>query len=138
MAMEIDRLIHKNLSTPGYIPIVGCGCFIGSLFFEWPHYCGSNGSCILSCLESGFVCCQQASKFDPRKDFVILDNYCRCGEHSSRELIRLRNQCFCFDFRCALPTNNDDVPCLINIGGLTLCRNWKKHISCCKKLHSLN
>lgn len=137
MAHEIDRLIGKNLSTPGYTPIFGCCCLIGSIFFEWPQYCGSNGSCIVSCWESGFICCQPASKLDPRKDCILLDNYCHFGKTNTHEMIKVKNQCFCFDFRAALPTDEGN-PCLINICGLNLCKNWKKNIKCCRKLSELH
>lgn len=137
MAQEIDRLIGKNLSTPGYTPILGCGCLIGSLFFEWPLYCGGNGNFIVACLESGYVCCQPASRIDPRKDCVLADNYCHFGRMNKNEFIKVKNQCLCFDVRAAIPTS-DDLPCLINIFGLTLCVNWKKNIKCCKKLSEIH
>ena len=132
-----QAFFSKNLSAPGYTPIFGCCCLIGSLFFEWPQYCGSNGSCVVSCWESGFTCCQPVNKQDPRKDCIILDNYCHFGTTNTYELIKVKNQCFCFDFRAALPTD-DGNPCLINICGLNLCKNWKKNIKCCRKLSELH
>ena len=132
-----QEFFSKNLSAPGYTPIFGCCCLIGSLFFEWPQYCGSNGSCVVSCWESGFTCCQPVNKQDPRKDCIILDNYCHFGTTNTYELIKIKNQCFCFDFRAALPTDEGN-PCLINICGLNLCKNWKKNIKCCRKLSELH
>ena len=114
-------------------PITGCLCGIQSLYLDWPAClgCVAHQECL--CLKGQLKACK-TSKEEGQCCILIEQKYVM---KKPQTCIQQQQQCFCVDQRCALPCT-DEVPCILNILGLTCCMQKKCAVKCCAILSDID
>jgi hypothetical protein len=115
-------------------PIGGCCCSIGALYTAWPQCIGCEGDTEILCIKGNFQALKPVQ--DPEShDWCNVVN-CRFIGKNVETCCKQQQQCFCCVGRAALPCD-DDVPCILNIYGLTLNFKNKCMFACCETVEQL-
>eukprot|EP00620_Florenciella_sp_RCC1587_P020953 CAMPEP_0182556542 /NCGR_PEP_ID=MMETSP1324-20130603/769_1 /TAXON_ID=236786 /ORGANISM="Florenciella sp., Strain RCC1587" /LENGTH=230 /DNA_ID=CAMNT_0024768447 /DNA_START=82 /DNA_END=774 /DNA_ORIENTATION=+ len=104
-------------------------CVSTNLYCTWPGCIG--------CHQKGDMCCIQIEGV-ACKVGVTEGSLCMCVKSELECIkpttcIKMTEQCFCLDCRCAFPCD-DEVPCAVTVLGLTCCFNWSPKCECGAKL----
>jgi len=120
----------EGTDTKDLCACMACFCVICSIYPKFPQCLGCHSKGNVLCCEVEGVACKTG-----RTDGSI----CMCIK-SELEIIKptvcvkMTEQCFCLDARCAVPCD-EDVPCMLSFAGCTLVKNYE---CACKAGASLN
>lgn len=76
-----------------------------------------QANCCKCPIEGGNDCC------------LLCKNHVRCIQ--PQVCVKGAAQCFCYDVRCALPCDKDEVPCHVACCFLSMFYQWSPSCSCC-------
>ncbi len=109
-AAEPTQTKTGTVDVNDLIPCCGVGCFMTSLYTEWPDMIGCAGKNTCICMSAEFIGCKFAN--EP-------DRWWLCSQGSSwlespKVCCTERAQICCLDVRGSLPCT-DEVPCMLTI-----------------------
>lgn len=122
------------------VPCSACCCDFTSLYLKWPECCGIYSKSTMVCLEREYVACKPAflgGAQNPKQNLLCLCAQGNCLLVPPKTCVKAETQEFCFDYRCALPCD-EDVPCLcMPIMFCTCCVNGQCYCGCCQSLQTI-
>ena len=116
-------------------PYAACVLCINSCYITKPrHLCWGVNCEITACCTTWDV---QACK-----PSAVPDTWCTCIKlavdcHKTTVCIKSKTQVCCLDSRAAIPPDEKEVPCMLNLAGLTCCYANAATCRCCTTLSSL-
>ena len=113
--------------------LCGACCQLSSLYCDMTNCWGCNVEGDFLCLGGHGMACKRSAKEDRWCIFVQSEFYCA----KPKTCVKVQNQCFFCDNRCALPCT-DQVPCIVTVLGFTFCYNKQFKPSCCKTLADID
>jgi hypothetical protein len=122
LGASIDNIGDGEQKTNGLPPpedlnvIMGCCCFINSIFCQFPDVFGAFGEGIVcGCCKFSLAMCKpmiaQGETFD--QDICLISN-ARVALQMPSTCFGCTLQYFCIDSRCMLPPDPTKVPCIMN------------------------
>lgn len=104
-----------------------------SCYPRYPDCLGCSAESTVCCIESVLMGCKPTPD---RGDHccVLIKTETEClGWSAIHSLFKARAQCFCIDLRAAAPKfgNDEEVPCMLSVCGITCCFAGSPTCSCC-------
>merc|ERR1712113_736937 len=119
-------------------PCYGCCCCLAGCNCEFPQCCGImlDGVVLCCCLQK-FACCRMASasESDEGVCFECFNGGTYCVQ--PKVCCKQKEQCCCFEGRCALPCD-DETPCILTcLPCCALCVQQKCKVTCLKTVEQM-
>ena len=121
-----------DINTDQLIPCLACCCFIQSLYTDTTNCWGCNTGGQVCCIDTDLIGFKRSK--EPGKYCILCEG--SVSVVKPKACMQITSQFFCLDCRGALPST-DEVPCVINILGLTLAFNKLFVPGCCKNMGAL-
>ena len=132
-SMETDKTQNSDSELNNLTPIYGACCVFYSCYTKWPQCIGCTQATTCLCVKSKGICCKPPTN-DPKTCCICSDTSCSLIYPTT--CVKAQVQEFCIEGRCAVPCD-EDVPCIVNILGLTCFYKNKFKIACCQNFGSL-
>jgi len=107
---------------------------VNSFYPKFPECLGIACEGTILCMSLDIEFAKPKHSGNPEHCFTCLKALIDC--HKVTTCIKLRQQAFCLDSRCAIPTV-EGVPCIINAAGITCCYAHATTCRCCATLSNL-
>eukprot|EP00622_Pseudochattonella_farcimen_P006336 FR742126.1.p1 GENE.FR742126.1~~FR742126.1.p1 ORF type:complete len:193 (+),score=27.19 FR742126.1:2-580(+) len=116
--LEKGTTMDEGVDEHDLISCCGLFCVLCNIYTKFPACLGCHSKGQLICMEIESVMCKVG---------VNEGSLCMCCKGEVECLkpttcIKMSEQCFCIDMRCAFPCD-DEVPCILTILGCTLVRD---------------
>ena len=108
-------------------------CLVGMLYLVFPQCIGCHQEAECCCFEQKMIGCKPV-KGNDKLCCICTDGSCNCIPPTT--CMKGTSQCFCCDVRCAFPCDAD-VPCIMNVCGLTCCYSWNVVCKCCAPIKDI-
>jgi hypothetical protein len=102
------------------VPFMGLCCLFFSCYCKCPECYGCHNEFEACCLEVKAIACKPVSG-NPKLTCICFQGSVNCIPCEA--CCDGKSQICCYDSRCAFPCNQE-IPCLCNVCGLTLCYKW--------------
>ena len=120
-----------------YIPLFGFVCCLTSFIPSLADCSAFSTKSLLCCFECDAKYCKCRST-NLASDEYFMFNEGRCTLKGLSTCIRSNLQICCIDQRCALPLEDEEVPCALSICGLTCCYRLNCVLHCCANIRTLD
>lgn len=131
---EIEKPLDTDVASVQHlVPIIAICCCFASLYCKFPECIGCTVAQTCCCCEQKGISCKPATN-DKRMCCICSDCSINCIYPTT--CMKGQQQQCCFDGRFALPCDAD-VPCVINLCGITLCYKYGCKIAICANFKTL-